>query len=308
MSAIAEKLWDEWLVAPVNGVKEADAEIGAILLSMKEKREEKGGTLLSSRRLVLFRRLHRLWNDGTWKEFGELGSFLRLPPDLKGHPALNAPCPMVEKALGTLRFLHEGPPGARWAWLRGIWGGLGSLYLPQTGYYLVFRFEQKKRLIEEKAAMLLKLSGIRFTERFRSFHTDLLIRDQSQIVSFLSGLGLFGASLALEERSLMRSMRNRANKLVNCDSANIRKSLDAAEKQMELAQQVRSSSLFDRLAPSYRELVTVRLENPSASLRELGQLLSRPITKSTVEYRWSRLGRLMENTVKGDGCHVPWES
>ncbi|HOV28458.1 MAG TPA: DNA-binding protein WhiA [Synergistales bacterium] len=307
MSAIAEKLWDEWLTAPVNGEREADAEIGALILSMKGK-EEKDKTALSSRRLFLFRRLHRLWNAGTWKEFGELGSFLRFPPDLKGHPALVVPQSMMEKALGILRYLQEGPPGCRWAWLKGVWGGLGSLYLPQTGYYLVFRFEQKKRPIEEKTAALLKLSGIRYTERFRSFHTDLLIRDQAQIVSFLSGLGLYGTGLALEEKSLMRSMRNRANKLVNCDSANIRKSLDAAERQLELAERVRSSGLFDRLAPSYRELVTTRLENPSASLRELGQMLSRPVTKSTVEYRWSRLGRLLENTVKGDGCHVPWES
>lgn len=307
MSAIAEKLWDEWLTAPVNGKREADAETGALILSMKGK-EEKGRTALSSRRLFLFRRLHRLWNAGTWKEFGELGSFLRFPPDLKGHLALEVPQFMIEKAQGILRLLHESSPSVRWAWLRGIWGGLGALYLPQTGYYLVFRFEQKKRPIEEKAAALLNLSGIRYTERFRSFHTDLLIRDQAQIVAFLSGLGLFGTSLALEERSLMRSMRNRANKLVNCDSANIRKSLDAAERQVELAEQVLSAGLFDRLAPSYRELVKARLENPSASLRELGQMLSRPVTKSTVEYRWSRLGRLLENTVKGDGCHVPWES
>ncbi len=307
MNAIAEKLWDEWLTAPINGAGEADAEVGALLLSMKE-REEKGWTALFSRRIFLFRRLHRLWNAGTWKEEGELGSFLKLPPDLKGIPSLEIPRSMVEKALGTLGLSTESTVGVRSAWLRGILGGLGSLYLPQTGYYLVFRFEKKKRPVGEKAAQLLKIAGIRFTERLRSFHADLLIRDQGQIVAFLSGIGLVGASLALEERSLMRSMRDRANKLVNCDSANIRKSLDAAERQMELAERVCASGLFERLAPSYRELVTARLENPSVSLRELGQLLSRPVTKSTVEYRWSRLGRLLENTVKGDGCHVPWES
>jgi DNA-binding transcriptional regulator WhiA len=307
MRPIAEELWDEWLAAPVGRAEETDSETAALFLSMKEKRN-RAGMSLSSKRLFVFRRLHRLWNAGNWREFGDLGSFLRLPPDLKGHPEIHVPQAVIEKAIGISRAVHEGNPRLRWAWLRGIWGGLGSLYLPQTGYYLVFRIEERKKMLGEKTAHLLKQAGIRYCERCRSLHSDVLIRDQAQIVSFLTGLGLFRTGLLLEEKSVMRSMRNRANKLVNCDSANIRKSLDAAERQMELAERVRSFGLLDRLTPSYRELVLMRLENPSISLRELGQLLSRPVTKSTVEYRWSRLGRLVENAMKGDGCHVPWES
>jgi hypothetical protein len=307
MRQIAEDLWDEWLNAPFGSAQETDSETAALFLSMKEKRENSGWSL-SSKRLFVFRRLHRLWNAGSWREFGDLGSLLKLPPDLKGHPGIHIPQPMIDKAIEIRKGIHEENPRSRWAWLRGIWGGLGSLYLPQTGYYLVFRIEERKRMLGEKTAHLLKQAGIRFSQRCRSGHSDVLIRDQAEIVSFLTGLGLFRTGLLLEERSLLRSMRNRANKLVNCDSANIRKSLDAAERQMELAERVRSSGLLDRLTPSYRELVRMRLENPSISLRELGQLLSRPVTKSTVEYRWSRLGRLVENAMKGDGCHVPWES
>ena len=307
MRSISEELWDEWLAGPIEGPAEADYEAAALLLSMKEKRDALLPSL-ASKRFFVFRRLHRLWSAGSWKKLGDLGSLLKLPPDLKGHPSLSVPPKLIETASQISRGVPERNPQARWAWLRGVWGGLGALYLPQTGYYLVIRIEEGKMIAREKTSSLLKHSGIRFTERLRSPHVDFLIRDQGQIVSFLTGLNLFRAVLLLEEKSVMRSMRNRANKLVNCDSANIRKSLDAAERQMELAEKVCSSGLLDKLPGSFRELVQVRLQNPSVSLRELGQLLSRPVTKSTVEYKWSRLGRLVDNAMKGDGCHVPWES
>ncbi len=307
MRSIPEALWDEWLTSSVTSPADADSEAAALLLSMKE-RTEGNAQALFSKRFFVFRRLHRLWNEGNWRELGDLGSLLRLPPDLKGHPALSVSPALIERAFLVSRGVPERNPQARWAWLRGIWGVLGSLYLPQTGYYLVIRVEEKKVFLREKAVSLLKQAGVRFAERLRSPHVDILIRDQGQIVSFLTGLNLFRTGLLLEEKSVMRSMRNRANKLVNCDSANIRKSLDAAERQMELAERVVFTGLLDRLPVPFRELVQIRLENPSISLRELGQLLSRPVTKSTVEYRWSRLGRLVENAMKGDGCHVPWES
>lgn len=307
MRSITDVLWDEWLAAPFCTPVEADLEVAALLLSMKEQATN---TLFSlrSKRFFVFRRLHKLWDAGTWKSMGDLGSLLRLPPDLKGRPSLSVPVSLLAKATELSSAVPGRNAGERWAWLRGVWGGLGALYLPQTGYYMVIRIEGEKNLLRENTGALLKKARIRFMERSRVSHVDILIRDQAQIVGFLAGLNLFQTGLLMEEKSLMRSMRNRANKLVNCDSANIRKSLDAAEKQLALAQRLCSEGVLDRLPPSFRELVRVRLENPSVSLRELGQLLSRPVTKSTVEYRWNRLGRLAEIAMKGDGCHVPRES
>lgn len=304
---ISDVLWDEWLASPISDSTEADSEVAALLLSMRRRLEGERVSLIS-KRFFVFRRLHKLWSMGTWNQLGDLGTLLRLPPDLRGHPMLSVAPSLMEKASHITRGVTEAPPKNRWGWLRGLWGGLGSLYIPQTGYYLVFRIEEGKGLLREKGTALLKSNGIRFSERSRPPHHDILVRDQEQIVALLTGLNLYRAGLLLEERTLMRSMRDRANKLVNCDASNIRKSLDAAERQMELANKVRTSGLMDKLPFPFRELVQVRLDNPSVSLRELGQLLSRPVTKSTVEYRWSRLGRLVENAMKGDGCHVPWES
>ncbi len=307
MRSISEVLWDEWLAVPFSGPGEADLEAAALLLSMKE-RATNNLSSLRSKRFFVFRRLHKLWDAGTWKSMGDLGSLLRLPPDLKGRPSLSVPVSLIEKAIELSDGVSGRNAGERWAWLRGVWGGVGSLYLPQTGYYLVIRIDGEKAVLRENTGTLLRKARVCFKERSRISHLDILIRDQGQIVNFLAGLNLFQAGLLMEEKSLMRSMRNRANKLVNCDSANIRKSLDAAEKQLELAECLRYEGVLDRLPPSFRELVLVRLENPSISLRELGQLLSRPVTKSTVEYRWNRLGRLAEIAMKGDGCHVPRES
>ena len=88
-------------------------------------------------------------------------------------------------------------------------------------------------------------------------------------------------------------MRNRANKLVNCDSANINKSLAVAQNQLQTIKKLETQGLVETLPEHLKELVFLRKENPSATLGELGQFLSRPITKSTVKYRWRKLEEVL---------------
>jgi hypothetical protein len=93
----------------------------------------------------------------------------------------------------------------------------------------------------------------------------------------------------LEDTAVIRSVREMANKMVNCDAANIASTLAAARSQIALVEAIDENRLWSELPPNLAEIARARRENPSASLRELGQILSKPVTKSTVEYRWKKL-------------------
>ena len=116
-----------------------------------------------------------------------------------------------------------------------------------------------------------------------------LLRNQEDIVTFLCNIGLNGMALKLEDRAMMRGARENANRVSNCDTANIRRTVAAAREQLRLASRLANDGVLPRLPPALKALVEARLANPEASLAEIGEKLSPPIRKSTVKYRWSRL-------------------
>jgi DNA-binding protein WhiA len=129
---------------------------------------------------------------------------------------------------------------------------------------------------------------------------EFILRDQQGIVTFLSKMGLTGISLILEDKAILRTMRDQANRMRNCDTANIKKALKAAEEQTALAHTLLQSGLLSTLPPCFQScfqsLIEARLEHPEESLAELGKRLSPPVTKSTVKYRWKRLLELLERS------------
>lgn len=304
MESLTNLLWDEWATLPPGDP--TDFEVAGIVEGLPAIRSN-GKVFLSSKRLFCFRRLFHLWKLSRWGPTQDLGEALRFPPQHKGKVQLAFPEPLfyeISKASKNLSFPK------RWEWMRGVWGGAGSLYIPRSGYYLVVRsysHGQKSRLLAQILS-LFRVSHIMARRRFREGVDELVVRDQQDIVSILSFMGFSKAVLFLEEKSIIRSMKDRANKLVNCDSANINKSLVAAERQLEIAKKLQEHGWIENLPEPFKDLVLARLANPSISLRELGQILPKPVSKSTVEYRWSRLEDRFENLLKGDGSHVPGES
>lgn len=303
MQKLKTLLVDEWLNLPPDVERTAGAELSGIITAMARKHQG-DEVLLSSRRLPVFRRIQKLWNHTPWRSAGELASFLKIPPQLKGQVHFLLP----SKLLATIEQEVKDPLSSsrNWAWLRGCWGTCGSLYLPKTGYYLVFRQNPSASSITPRIRGSLQVLNIRAGERDRLGGREILIREQDSIVTLLSAIGLVKSSLSLEQKAVFRAMRNRANKLVNCDSANIRKSLEAAQKQVRLAKEIERLELLEQLPQQLREVVQTRLQNPSVTLRELGQLLSKPVSKSTVEYRWSKLQKILETWQNGENPFLSW--
>ncbi len=275
---------DEWLLLSVDDKGEAEAEILGLIQGMKKLRRE---DLLTSGRLWVFERLRRIWPLASWAGTWDFASLLVIPPDKKGRISLSLPQDLLDLMIGCF--------GRRtsWSWLRGLWGSCGSLYLPSSGYYCTFRLCQHSGIAFRVEELLSRIRA-KPAERRKEGWIEISIRSQVAITALLQQMRLKRSSLLLQERARMRAFRDRANKVVNCDAFNIQKSLKAAEEQLIIAQRLVESKAFYTLSRPLKELITVRLQNPSATLEELGRALSKPVTKSTVEYRWKKLKFLAE--------------
>ena len=296
MEHLSHRIWDEWTsLQPVPPVED---EIAGILDGLTCRK--KGGEYeFASGRYFAVRKLMKLWSESEYQALGSIKI-------IYGEKQKNRMRFSLDAGLAEMVFERVSASSRKkrnWNWVRGMWGTCGALYMPKTGYYLVLR-PPARNGSSERIRSILRSAGFSLGARKKSRTLELMLRDQQQIVTFLSRLGFVKTVLALEETAIYRSMRSRANKLVNCDSANINKTLEAAGRQMKLINELEEAGITEELPEELRELIFARKRNPSISLKELGQNLPRPISKSTVEYRWRKCEKILHKLLKGDGAHV----
>ncbi|MDR3165523.1 MAG: DNA-binding protein WhiA [Synergistaceae bacterium] len=282
--------WDEFINLPIC---DAPSEFSGFLSALPAKRDG-DCVLVDTRKLVIARRIMKLAGglstETREKVIPRYGNFLEL-----------------DKSRGRALFRVQGGAYSemnqrtfrKWAWFRGVWGGCGSLYLPRVGYYMSLR-PPRGRDCEKRLSAILRSSGVNAGARSKRGRTEYMIRNLEDIVTVLAGMGFVRTSLMFEETAVLRSARGTANKLTNCDRANIGKALDAARLQMRLVDALDEKGLWDAISPQLAEVARTRREHPSASLGELGQILSKPVSKSTVKYRWKKLEAFLAgiNTMK----------
>ncbi|MDO9508183.1 MAG: DNA-binding protein WhiA [Thermovirgaceae bacterium] len=291
MEKLKAIMWDEWAAVHNETGETSSNEIGGVLSGLPS-RASGSFLLLYSSRLFVFRRLKRLWHASEWAQCGDFSPNLVIPGDMKGRVSLKVDILPASSLLTRFGRVVRAKLDS-WNWLRGVFGSCGSLFIPKTGYYLVFRLPANSReQLETSVTKVLKMNRIPFRSRWRYGLREIVIRDQSAIVGMLSNMRLFRTSLILEEKAMLRSMRDRANKIVNCDSSNIRKTVEAAERQIQIAQRLLENGIILSLPDPLRDVIAARIENPAATLRELGQFLPHPVSKSTIEYRWRKIEQL----------------
>jgi hypothetical protein len=295
MENLKSVVWDEWGTVPNSGPEGATMEIAGIFSGLPTKTHGMSTSFFSSR-LFVFRRLRRLWDSSEWSSCGEFSSGLVLPPDLKGRVSIRLVSSRALRLMSVFKRGSRSTPDP-WNWIRGVFGSSGSLFLPRTGYYMVFRLPGPDgEYLEKDIATILGHRDIPFRTRTRYGFREVVLRDQSSIVGMLSNMRLFKTSLILEEKAMLRSLRDRANKIVICDSSNIRKTIETAERQIMTARLLIDSGKISKLSEPLRDLVEARIENPAATLKELGGHLARPVSKSTVEYRWKKIEKIAGST------------
>lgn len=280
--SLAAELWNECSSYPVGDEGACTQEAAGLMAGFPFALRD-GSAVFGVSRPWAARRLLRLWKASRWKDF-PLAARVRVPPGMKGRVRLDMPRRLYGEVLAEGRD--------NWDWVRGFWESCGALYVPRSGYYLAMRAIREDAA--ERLARMLRQGRVSCAVRAargRQPRREFIVRGQEDIATFLSRIGLTGATLLLEDKAVLRTVRNQANRMSNCDTANIRKSLKTAEEQMNLALSLQRRGLVAALPGRFRTLVEARLGNPEATLSELGKLLSPPVTKSTVKYRWERLRR-----------------
>ena len=121
------------------------------------------------------------------------------------------------------------------------------------------------------------------------FEYTIYLKDGEEISKTLALLGANKSVLKFEEIRVKREMNNKVNRLVNCETANMNKTMNASIEQIEIIRKLKQNGKFEKLEEPLKEIAELRLQNPSASLIELGKMLKTPIGKSGVNYRLKKV-------------------
>ena len=171
--------------------------------------------------------------------------------------------------------------------VRGAYLGAGSLNNPSTKYHLEIILSSQKNA--EYISNILNKFGIitKFLERKKGY--SIYIKDGEQISNLLAFIGSNKSVLKYEEIRVVKETRNNINRLVNCETANLNKTINASIQQIEAIKLIKSKNKFDTLPDILKEIANLRIKNPDASLIELGNMLNEPVGKSGVNYRLKKL-------------------
>ena len=122
----------------------------------------------------------------------------------------------------------------------------------------------------------------------------IYIKDGEEISNFLALIGAMSSVLKFEEVRVERELKNNINRAVNCETANLNKTIDAAINQIEAIEKIKKTKKFESMPDNLKEIAILRVNNPHASLIELGQMLEKPIGKSGVNHRLKKILEIAE--------------
>ena len=180
----------------------------------------------------------------------------------------------------------------RRAYLRGAFLAAGSLSDPRKSYHAEIVCQS-----EEKAAKLLALMdtfGLEARTVKRKGHSVVYMKEGEQIVDLLNVMEAPRSLMELENIRILREISNSINRKVNCEAANIHKTVDAAVRQIDDIRYIQKTTGFDDLPEGLREMARIRLEYPDDPLGELGKKMVPPLGKSGVNHRLRKLCSIAE--------------
>lgn len=176
--------------------------------------------------------------------------------------------------------------------VRGSFLGSGSLNNPEKTYHLeiIYSCEENVNYIKQ----LLEKYGIKIKKN----NMSLYLKEGEDISKLLAFIGANKAVLKFEEIRVLRDMRNNVNRIVNCETANLNKTINAALKQIDDIKYIKKMNKFNKLSKGLQEIANLRLNNSDTSLIELGKMLDNPIGKSGVNYRFKSISKFADELRK----------
>lgn len=184
----------------------------------------------------------------------------------------------------------------RRAFLRGAFLSVGSMSDPAKGYHLEFDCVSESKA--EQLQELMRDFEIESKIIRRKKYYVVYLKEGAGIVELLNVCEAYISLMNLENTRILKEMRNSVNRRVNCETANIAKTVSAAARQVEDIEYIRKHYGFQNLPETLRQMAEIRLENPDVPLKELGELFDPPLGKSGVNHRLRKLSELAEEIRK----------
>jgi len=216
----------------------------------------------------------------------------------------------VQEILSRLHIVSEGflfTPGiertiiqedcCKRAYLRGAFLAGGSVNNPEGSSYHL----EISSMYEEHCQALCNLANefdlnARCIERKKGF--VFYIKEGEKIIEFLNLIGAHQALLRFEDVRIMKDMRNSVNRLVNCETANLNKTIGAAVRQIDNIRLLQKEIGLENLPEKLREVAEIRLKHPDMNLKEVGDMLKGTVSKSGVNHRLRKIDELAEKIRK----------
>lgn len=205
---------------------------------------------------------------------------------------------ILSKTDGGMKINYKLPhklvkkPCCKKAYLRGVFLGGGSISDPEKTYHLELVTNNSE--YAESIKKLVNSYDLNAKVVNRKGNFVLYLKEGEQIVDFLNVIGAHKALLNLENVRIYKEMRNNVNRIVNCETANLSKIVNASMRQINNIELIKARIGFDKIPEGLAEIAELRLKYPDASLKELGEMMSPPIGKSGVNHRLRKLDEIAE--------------
>ena len=180
--------------------------------------------------------------------------------------------------------------------VRGAYLGSGSINNPENTYHLEISVRKKDYadiIVEGLSSFDIKSNVIEKNKEY-----TIYLKDGEEISKTLALLGANKSVLKFEEIRVKREMNNKVNRLVNCETANLNKTISASVMQIEAINYLKKVKKYEELPTGLQEIAELRLEYPEMSLKDLGSLLEKPLGKSGVNHRLKKIIEIADEAKK----------
>lgn len=177
-------------------------------------------------------------------------------------------------------------------YIRGAFLGSGSINDPEKNYHMEFVANNEDYAYE--LSDLINSMGFNSKIVARKNNYVVYLKESEQISDLLAIMGATNAMFALQNAKIMKDMRNKVNRIVNCETANLSKTVDAAVRQVESILIIQKTIGISKLPANLQELALLRLEYEDMSLKELGENLHPPLGKSGVNHRFKKIEQIAD--------------
>jgi hypothetical protein len=215
---------------------------------------------------------------------------------------------IIEEKEGVIAILQTVPETlvkkacCKRAYLRGVFMAAGSISDPEKSYHveIVTHHEQ----YAESLKKMINKYGLsaKIIERKNSY--VVYLKEGDQIVDMLNIIGAHNALLGFENTRIIKQMRNSVNRIVNCETANLSKTIDAAGRQLDLIEYMQDTVGLTYLPDNLRVIAEARLEYPEMSLMELAKTFDPPLGKSGINHRLRKIETIALELKEKEGRHA----